>query len=226
MPERSGVRRYYDRIGRGQDTQRFYEDPPVERVVDGGRFGEAQRVVELGCGTGRLARTLLRDHLPPTATYHGFELSERMAAISTARLRPWSDRAGVTTVEGDPPLPLTDASADRFVATYVLDLMSPADARRWLDEARRVLAPGALACLVSITPGTGRASRLVSDTWTRVWRRRPMLVGGCRPIELTELLDPGTWEIVDREVVTAWLVSSEVVIAALRSSTSGAVSRA
>jgi SAM-dependent methyltransferase len=210
------IRRYYDRIGRGQDTQRFYEDPAVRRLRERGQFGEAQRVVELGCGTGRLARTLLGEYLPASATYRGFELSERMATISTDRLRPWSGRATVTVVDGDPPLPLPDGSADRFVATYVLDLMRPADARRWLDEVRRILATGALACLVSITPGTGRASRIVSETWTRIWRRRPMLVGGCRPIELTNLLDVGDWDIVDREVVTAWLVSSEVVIARRR----------
>lgn len=220
MPERAALRRYYDRIGRGQDTQRFYEDPALTRLLDRGRFGDAQHVVELGCGTGRLARTLLRDHLPATATYRGFELSERMAAISTDRLRPWTDRASVAVVEGDPPLPLHDAAADRYVATYVVDLMTRSEAQRWLAEGRRILAPGGLLCLVSITPGTGVASRFVSDTWARVWHRRPMLVGGCRPIELTKLLDADAWQIVDREVVIAWLVSSEVVIAARRSAPS------
>lgn len=43
-----------------------------------------------------------------------------------------------------------------------------------------------------------------------------MLVGGCRPIELTTYLEGSAWELVDREVVTAWPVSSEVVIAARR----------
>lgn len=213
MPERSAIRRYYDRVGRGLDTQRFYEAAAVGRLLDRGRFGDAQQVVELGCGTGRLARRLLRDHLPATATYRGFELAQHMATISVDRLRPWSERASVTVVDGDPPLPLADGAADRFVATYVLDLMSPPDGRRWLDEARRLLASGGLVCLVSITPGTSPASRFVSDTWTRIWQRRPMLVGGCRPIELTALLEGGTWEILDRDVVTAWLVSSEVLIA-------------
>lgn len=66
----------------------------------------------------------------------------------------------MTPIEGNPPLPLDDGQADRFIANYVLDLMSPDDALRWLNEAHRILAPSGLLCLVSITPGTGRAARL------------------------------------------------------------------
>ncbi|MEO6999265.1 MAG: class I SAM-dependent methyltransferase [Terracoccus sp.] len=213
MLERPAIRRYYDRIGRGQDTQRFYEDPPTGRLRQCAQFESATSVVELGCGTGRFARTLLRDQLPAAASYRGFELSERMVAIAASRLRPWAGRAEVGRIDGDPPLPLGDARADRFIANYVLDLMPPGEARLWLDEAHRILTPAGLLCLVSITPGTGRVSRVVSDTWTRVWCRRPSLVGGCRPIELLDLLDQDQWATCHHEVVTAWSVSSEVVVA-------------
>ena len=213
MSERLALRRYYDRIGRGQDTQRFYEDPPTDRLRERAEFESAHSVVELGCGTGRFARTLLRTDLPAAASYRGFELSGRMAGIAAARLRPWLPRAHVTRIDGDPPLPLDDAEADRFIANYVLDLLPREDARWWLDEAHRILAPAGLLCLVSITAGTGQASRLVSDSWTRVWRLRPSLVGGCRPIELLDLLDQDQWTTLHHEVLTAWAISSEVVVA-------------
>ncbi len=216
MRDIRAIRRYYDRIGRAQDTQRFYEDPPTNRLREFAEFETAAYVVELGCGTGRFARTLLRAQLPAAASYRGFELSGRMAGIAASRLRPWVGRASVTRLDGDPPLPLEDAQADRFIANYVLDLMDPSHARRWLEEAHRVLAPAGLLCLVSITPGTGRASRLVSDTWTRVWRRRPSFVGGCRPIELLDILQQDQWTTLHREVLTAWSVSSEVVVARRR----------
>ena len=212
MSDRRALRRYYDRIGRGQDSQRFYEDPPTDRLRECAEFEAANSVVELGCGTGRFARTLLRAQLP-AAGYRGFELSGRMAGIAGSRLRPWVGRASVTRIDGDPPLSLDDGEADRFVANYVLDLMGRDEARLWLEEAHRILAPAGLLCLVSITPGTGRASRLVSDTWTRVWGRRPSWVGGCRPIELLDLLDRNRWTVLHHEVLTAWSVSSEVVVA-------------
>ena len=213
MIDRRMLRRYYDCIGRAQDTQRFYEDPPTDRLLQFAAFETATSVIELGCGTGRYARTLLKARLPAAASYRGFELSGRMAGIAQSRLRPWTGRASVTRTDGDPPLPLEDAQADRFIANYVLDLMGPDDSRRWLAEAHRVLAPAGLLCLVSITPGTSRVSRFVSDAWTRVWRRRPSVVGGCRPIELLDILEQGQWTTLHREVVTAWSVSSEVVVA-------------
>lgn len=216
MLDRPAIRRYYDRIGRGQDTQRFYEDPPTGRLRQCAQFEKATSVVELGCGTGRFARTLLREQLPASARYRGFELSGRMTSVAASRLRPWAARAAVTRIDGDPPLPLGDAQADRFIANYVLDLMSPDAGHRWLDEAHRILTPAGLLCLVSITPGTGRASRVVSDTWTRLWRHRPSLVGGCRPIELLDFLDQDQWKTLNREILTAWSVNSEVVVAQRR----------
>lgn len=210
------MRRYYDRLGRGQDTQRFYEDPPTARLRRRAEFETAGLIVELGCGTGRFARALLREELPEEAGYRGFELSGRMVDIAASRLRPWAARVEVTHMDGEPPLPVGDATADRFVANFVLDLMPPAEGLRWLGEAHRVLAPAGLLCLVSITQGHGRLPRLVSDTWMRLWRHRPMLVGGCRPIELLELLDQGEWALRHHEVVTAWSVSSEVVVAQRR----------
>lgn len=55
---------YYDRFGDKQDKQGFYEDIALAELVRYGRFEEATRVVEFGCGTGRFAERLLTDHLP------------------------------------------------------------------------------------------------------------------------------------------------------------------
>src|SRR5262249_55091134 len=81
-------------------------------------------------------------HLPGDATYVGVDVSPRMVGLATDRLRRWSDRATVALVEGGRGLPATDGSADRFVANYVFDLLSPEGTVASLAEARRVLAPG------------------------------------------------------------------------------------
>ena len=65
MPlDAAGSRRFYDRFGRFQDTQRFYEDPAVHRLVELADFERSECVFELGCGTGRLAANLLSSTLP------------------------------------------------------------------------------------------------------------------------------------------------------------------
>src|SRR4030095_13016261 len=64
---RSAARALYDRIGRWQDTQRFYEDRATANLIAHADLGNARSVVEFGAGTGRLAERLLRDHLPASA---------------------------------------------------------------------------------------------------------------------------------------------------------------
>ena len=89
------ARRFYDRIGVLQDTQRFYEVPAVRRLVALGDFEHAEAVVELGCGTGRFASNLLENVLRPAATYLALDVSPGMIRLTKQRLAPWADRARV-----------------------------------------------------------------------------------------------------------------------------------
>jgi len=206
------ARAFYDRFGAKQDLQRLYEDPALDVLLDRGDFGSAAAVVELGCGTGRLAEGLLRNRLSPRATYLGFDISDTMVELARRRLRPWADRADVRRSEGELVLPIADHGCDRFVSTYVLDLLDEDDIQTALDDARRVLAPGGKLCLASLTTGTTRWSRIVGRTWSAVHARRPMWVGGCRPLELAPMLGR-QWRIVHREVVCRFGICTEVVIA-------------
>lgn len=207
------ARRIYDRIGRAQDWQRFYEDAATAELVAHARFDDARAVFELGCGTGRFAARLLAEHLPPAATYFGVDVSPRMVTLATERLGPWRDRATATAADGTDRVPVPDASVDRFVSNYVFDLLSPEAAAAALDEAHRVLPPGGLLCAAGLTPAERGLARLVSRAWKGVWMRRPTLVGGCRPIRLADALAPARWDVRHRCVVTAWGIASEAVVA-------------
>jgi len=210
------VRRVYDRIGRAQDWQRFYEDAATADLVAHAGFDTADAVVELGCGTGRFAAELLARHLRAEATYAAVELSPRMVALASDRLWRWRDRATVSLVDGHATIPARDGAADRFVADYVFDLLGPEETRSKLAEARRVLAPGGLLCAAGLTSGEHGVARNVSRAWRGIWARWPALVGGCRPVRLVDALDPAAWEINHHRVVVAWGIPSEVVIAARR----------
>lgn len=210
------ARRVYDRIGRLQDTQRFYEDRAIHRVVELAAFERSEAVFELGCGTGRLAADLLASRMPTSARYIGVDVSPRMVGLARRRLAPWSNRATVELLE--PPaleLPGEEGSFDRFVATYVFDLLSGDDAGALLREAHRLLCAEGILAVVSLTNGTTPASRVVSAGWSRLGNRRPALVGGCRPIELRDLIGGPGWQLRQAEVVVRFGVPSEVVVASV-----------
>jgi ubiquinone/menaquinone biosynthesis C-methylase UbiE len=205
---------FYDRFGRKQDAQAFYEDAALDELVSHASLGTARTVFELGCGTGRLAVTLLRERLPEAAAYFAADLSTTMVRLAAERVRPFADRSVVLQIAGGRGfLPLADTSADRFVSTYVLDLLDEAAAAAVVTEAHRLLVPGGKLCVVGITPGRTVPSRLVMAAWALVQRISPAAVGGCRPIESVRLLPPSRWQIDHHQVVTSYGIASEVVVA-------------
>ena len=210
------ARRFYDRIGRGQDARPLSERRALDALAAQGDLAQPGAVVELGCGTGRFAARLLRDELPASATYLGLDVSPHMVELARAAVAPWADRARVELTDGAIHLPVADASSDRVVSTYVLDLLSPADAAAFVAEARRVLRPGGVLALASLTPGRTAPARLVTALWQAVWRWNPALLGGCRPLTLRGLLDPDEWDLRSDFTVTDWFLSSEVLVAQRR----------
>jgi ubiquinone/menaquinone biosynthesis C-methylase UbiE len=209
----SAARAFYDRFGKKQDLQGFYEDPAITDLLAHADLGHAQQVFEFGCGTGKLAARLLADHLPATATYLGGDLSQTMVGLSARRLAPFAPRAEVVQTDGAVRFPQGDGAVDRVVSTYVLDLLSDGDTRLFFAEAYRVLEPGGKLCLVSLTRGCTPVSRVVSSLWMAVFRLRATLVGGCRPVSLTPYLDEERWQVEHRGMLTSFGVSSEVLVA-------------
>ena len=153
------ARRFYDRIGRGQDARPLSERRALDALEEQGDFARAAEVVEFGCGTGRFAARLLRERLPGGATYLGLDVSPRMVTLASAALAPWADRARVLRTDGAIGLPVPDGSADRVVSTYVLDLLSPEDAAAFVAEAHRVLRPGGALAVASLAPRAAGAPR-------------------------------------------------------------------
>ncbi len=213
---RAAVRAYYDRFGAKQDSQGFYEEPAIDALIAHADFEHAQQVYEFGCGTGKLARRLLDQHLPDSARYLGCDLSPVMTRIAQGRIEPYAARARIVQTEGEVRFPFEDGTIDRVVSCYVLDLMSGEDIRHYFAEAHRVLAPGGMVCVASLGHGAGLLSSMVSMLWSGVFRLAPALVGGCRPIELETYIDPAQWQECYRNTVTPFGIPSQVRVVQTR----------
>jgi ubiquinone/menaquinone biosynthesis C-methylase UbiE len=207
------AKKFYDHFGSKQDSQAFYEDAALNQMAAHAAFDQAESVFELGCGTGRFAYRLLQDLLPASATYLGIDLSETMISLARQRLIPYDGRARVIQSDGTMHFPLPDSSVDRVIATYVLDLLSESDIKQALADAHRILAPNGKLCLMSLTCGVSVLSHIVSSIWSFIYRLRAPLVGGCRPVQLHDLLEPDNWLIEYHQVITQFGVPSEILIA-------------
>jgi SAM-dependent methyltransferase len=210
------ARAFYDWFGRRQDWQSFYEDPALEMLIKHGAFRDAHRVIEFGCGTGRLAERLLRDYLPGDAIYLGVDLSQTMVRLAKERLHHWCARAEVRLSDGSAVLGQRDGSADRFVSTYVFDLLSGAQIEQALKQAHRLLAREGLLCLVSATRGRGLISHMICRAWGGIHALSPRLVGGCRPIALTDYIN-SEWRVLHLDTVSSFGIASQVLVASPQS---------
>jgi ubiquinone/menaquinone biosynthesis C-methylase UbiE len=205
--------RFYDLLGAGLDTQAFYETAALHDLVAHLQLARCQSVAEFGIGTGRLAVELLSAHVPAKAIYFGLDVSATMVCLAKSRLRPFGVRADVRQSDGTLRIDAADGTFDRFISTYVFDLLSDDDIRAVVKEARRVLRPDGLLGLASLTDGLSRLSRLVSTAWRGLHCISPWLVGGCRPIVLRDFLSNTEWRVEYRNIIVRFGVPSEVVVA-------------
>jgi ubiquinone/menaquinone biosynthesis C-methylase UbiE len=223
MPEEAGMLThqqaisFYNHLGAKQDWQAFFEAPAIHEMITHASFETAQAVFEFGCGTGAFAEQVLAHHLSGEARYLAVDSSATMVRLARSRLDRFGARVMVRRTDGSLQCAADSGSFDRFVSTYVLDLLSASDIAHLLSEAHRLLATNGRVCLVSLTHGSTRLSRLVTGTWTHLHALSPWLVGGCRPLELRDCL-PGTGFHPDAmQVVTRFGIPSEVVVASKQS---------
>jgi SAM-dependent methyltransferase len=209
----AAARRVYDRIGRLQDLQAFYEDKVTDEVVAHSKLECAHSVFEFGCGTGRFAERLLAYHLPKDATYCAVDLSPVMVDLAKKRLARFGHRASVRLTGGEPPTDEEPDSYDCFFSNFVLDLLSEEKIGRVIEEAHRLLRPGGMLGLCSLTKGFTVVSRAFVLVWTRVHSFRPSLVGGCRPVDLLKFLPAMHWLVRHHVRVARWGVPLEAVVA-------------
>ena len=141
----------------------------MQRIVAAVPFAhdEAFRIVELGCGDGRLASELLGAF--PATTIVGLDGSESMREQASARLAPFGDRVRLRPFKLE-SLDWWDLmfGADLVVASLCLHHLN--DARKqylYKAVADRLSERGALLIADLLEPAHESARRAAADDWDR-----------------------------------------------------------
>mmetsp|Transcript_14665 Transcript_14665/g.35761 ORF Transcript_14665/g.35761 Transcript_14665/m.35761 type:complete len:312 (-) Transcript_14665:2315-3250(-) len=219
-PNKNGDGGGKEEIG-GNDVESGYGGPAVTSLIEMAGFRSATKVFEFGTGQGKLAALVLDDC--SSLEWNGVDQSPLMVDGFRRRC---VDRFGYRrcTIElletGNPSdLLVLDQyprhSFDRFVSTYVLDLLSEEDMYKVLDLAEYLLDPtNGRLLLAGITWGYRNGNIqtfLMTAIWEllyQIWRTK---VGGCRPQVLEPYLTARGWTI--KRIVTTlpdgypWMIS-------------------
>lgn len=200
------ARRIYDRLGRVYDWAERFEGRAKELGLAWLELAPGQRVLNVGVGTGH-EQAQLQSSVTPGGLAVGLDISLIMRAITYARTR-------AALCGGDArQLPFADGCFEGLFSAYTLDLIPYGDLPGLLAEFHRVLRPGGRIALVSLTEGIDRPSHAFVAIWKLVYRVSPIACGGCRPLQLSGLVQEAGFRLLRQEVMVQFGVPSEVLSA-------------
>jgi ubiquinone/menaquinone biosynthesis C-methylase UbiE len=213
------IQSFYNAVGPMLDIMSVLEDKPRSRAVQHAQLSTTcTSVLEIGSGTGRTAEKVLQEY-SNIKSYTCVEVSSRMAELTRKRLETYTDNCEIHVLQQN-ALATPWPSVDCILAFYVLDIMNESDIHVFLSKARESLQNSSgKVVLVSITmppPSTGIWGRVVMGTWQWTASRVPLLVGGCRPIELMNYLKKDEWKVQEYETKSVFGYTSEIAIASPR----------
>jgi SAM-dependent methyltransferase len=149
--------RLYERI-----VARYILGPWAPSLVDAADLAPGERVLDVACGTGVVAR-IAAQRVGPRGRVTGVDLNAGM--ISVARSLPGTDGAPIDWLEGSAlDLPLPDASVDAVLCQQGLQFFP--DKALALREMRRVLCGGGRLAL-SVWSGAGLYNSAVGKALAR-----------------------------------------------------------
>jgi malonyl-CoA O-methyltransferase len=210
MLDKRRIRRSFDRAADRYDEYAVLQYDIAGRLLerlDGSNVGTPRRILDLGCGTGFVARALAQRYRG--ARVLGVDLSPAMVQQANAR-RGWWSRCHYVCADAE-RLPLATNSMDMVVSNLALQWCDAATA---FAEVARVLRPGGGFLFSTFGPDTLRELRAA---WARV-NSETHVHGFVDMHELGDLLlgqgfvDP----VMDMDMLSVDYASVDAVMADLR----------
>lgn len=212
---RSDARQVYDKFADeghkqgGKDADSGYGGPAVTALLEMADFASASKVLEFGCGQGKLAELVLEQQEQRASSdrksfhWRAIDQSPKMVDRFQQRCvqRFGEEACTVELLNSGVPSEVyleKGQTFDRFVSTYCLDLLSEGDMYEVLDLAQASLHPHrGILLLAGITWGYRDSVQTCAMTliWELLYRFNRKRVGGCRPQALLPYLKSRGWRI-------------------------------
>lgn len=196
---------FYNRLGAGHDWAEMYEGKAKQRAITLLNLAPGQQVLNAGIGTGQI-QPKIESAVSPGGVAYGLDLSPVMLAATCRRTNSTSLCEGNVL-----HLPFAPHSFDRIFSSYLLDLLPLKRIPALLAGLRRVLKPGGRMVLVSLTEGITLPSKALVSLWKAAYAISPVACGGCRPLQLADMVLEAGFNQIRREVVVQLAIPSEII---------------
>lgn len=187
----------------------LFESRAARRAYEAADLAGGEQVLEVAVGGGEFFAQLAKT--PGLKQCAGVDLSAPMLARARRRLAAAGHASADLCRANALALPFGNAVFDILFNLYMMDLLLMEDVPAVLREFARVLMPGGRLIVLSMA----QQRRMVNGVWMWLYRRSPVMTGGCRPLPVAGMLAQNGWEITLRETISQCGFRSELVVAQL-----------
>lgn len=196
--------------GRGTEEElRASAEGPVRNLRELAQVCGEDRVLEIGCGVGRIGRELA----PLCREWTGADVSANMLGFARERLRGLGN-VKLVHLEEVSLAPFEDASFDLVYSTNMFLHIDEMDRWRYVEEGLRVLRPGGRMMVetVGMESDEGFAMFLGDAVRFRELERPPYMPRFSTAAELTAYFTRAGFGSVKSEYRGAWVIATGVKV--------------
>ena len=183
------------------------ETKAQNRAIELANIQDKAVILDVAVGTGKLFNRIVKRN--PNGRNIGIDISEGMLEKAKSRLSKQSNSNYSLDIGSAFNITVDNHSVDLLFNNYMFDLIPFNQMGAVINEFSRVLKSNGKLVLVNMT----RAEHFGAGLYEKIYRVSPTLLGGCRCIQLSNLLADHSFIIEKREYIQQMLFPSEVILA-------------
>ncbi len=207
-----------DEIGKLYDAKAWFydiwsyltESKARERALELAEIQDGQSILEVAVGTGLMFNEIVKRNSHGQNV--GIDISEGMLSQAKVKLSKQNSENYSLSIGSAFDLKVGDASVDMLVNNYMFDLIPFNQMDKIISEFKRVLKRDGKLILINMT----KSESFGGGLYENVYRLSPRFLGGCRGVQMTDLLTQHGFKIEVREYIQQMLFPSEFIIASCK----------